>query len=83
MKYISKKHSKIILTEMCKRVGVSIDDFDFEEQGWFSKHAWLKRDQDDFQLWLSKFLIEKKYCKSKESFHEAGKIIAVYGWKTV
>ena len=79
-KTISHKHSKKILAEMCKRVGVDAKDFDFDKDDWFRKHPWTKEEEDNFVLWLANYLTRNKIARKGKSLYEAQKIIGNYGW---
>ncbi len=85
---ISPEHSKEILTELCKRVGVDIKTVDFSKQDWFLQHEWTEEDDDNFRKWLGEFLKKHKYVgKGKKrgmdwGYYEAGKLVGNYGWKT-
>lgn len=89
MKTITKLHTKDVFTELCKRVGVSYDTFDFSQKEWYFKHLWTEEEQEYFRKWLAAYLIEKKYFGKKEkyrgenaAYYEAGHFIMNYGWKT-
>lgn len=88
MKMISAEHGEVILTEMCKRVGVDYKTFDFKQNSWYSKHSWTKEEEESFRVWLGKFLVKYKYVTSgnyrgqNHGYYEAGKLIMNYGWKT-
>lgn len=85
---ISPEHTQEILAEMCKRVGVDAEMFDFDQKDWYWQHEWTLEEQDDFRKWLGKFLKKHKYVGPGKKrgqdwgYYEAGKIIFNYGWKT-
>lgn len=85
---ISVEHSQEILKEMCKRVGVDYDTFDFSKKDWYWEHQWSAEQEENFRVWLGKFLKKHKYVGSGTKrgedwgYYEAGKIIGNYGWKT-
>lgn len=84
---ILPEHTKEILTEMCRRVGVSYDSVDFNKQQWYQDHTWTAEEQDDFRKWLGGFLRKHKYVgKGKKrgvdwGYYEAGKLVGNYGWR--
>ena len=84
---IKQEHSIEILSEMCRRVGIDYQIFDFKQLGWFRTHSWTEKEQEDFRVWLGKYLEKKKYCHGKKrgqnmGYYEAGKLILSYGWIT-
>jgi len=92
MANISPEHSKAILREMFKRVGITdelFESFDFTQPNWFHKHTWKQEEEDSFILWLATFLEKNKYCKKgakdrhggRLAEHESDKICMAYGWK--
>lgn len=86
MNNISVEHSNEILNEMCRRVGEDVALIDFKDPQWYLKHEWSDEEQEEFRIWLGKFLEEKGYCKGKKrgmnmGYYEAGKLIMNYGWK--
>ena len=50
------KHLKIILTEMCQKVGVEFKDVNFNDADWYQKHTWTEEEQDDFVKWMTDYL---------------------------
>lgn len=50
------KHLKIIIDEMCRRVGTKTEDVDFSDNEWYTRHEWTKKEQDDFLDWLTEYL---------------------------
>ena len=42
---------KIILDEMCSRVGAS--NIDFRSDHWYEDYTWTMEEQDDFINWLT------------------------------
>lgn len=86
------EYLKIILKEMCKRVGADYDKIDFKSKGWFRKYSWREKDEEDFKQWLIEFLNKNKKAKqelmrlhSHKSFYEkfANQFLFNYGWKTI
>lgn len=59
------KHLQIILTKMCKMVGVSYDKVDFKKKDWFLKYSWTEKEQEKFRLWLAKYLLEHKEARDE------------------
>jgi len=91
-KQLTPEHSEIILKEMCRRVGMTDEDyrvFDFTEKEWFRKHEWTEKEEQDFILWLADFLEENKYVPKKIrkrgirwAGYESSKFVMSLGWKT-
>lgn len=85
---IKPEHTKLILTEMCSRVGVKYEDFDFNQPDWFMKYSWTAEEEESYRVWLGKKLVEWKYVgKGKyrgqnHGYYEAGKLVFNYGWRT-
>ena len=50
------KYLKVILTEMCNRVGVNYDKVNFKGKEWYMKHEWTMEDQDKFRDWLISYM---------------------------
>lgn len=88
LKPITADQLKLILTEMCSRVGVKYEDIDFAEEGWFRKHQWTEEEQENFHKWLGDRLTEwkctrkGKYRGQPHGYYEASKFILEYGWMT-
>ena len=54
---------KIILGEMCNRVGANFADIDFQEDKWYWKHSWAEQDDLAFQEWLVNHLKNNKEAR--------------------
>ena len=85
-KRISQEDGALILKELCNRVGEDSETFDFKQDEWYLTKTWTEEEQEDFRVWLGKFLEDKRYCKGKyrgqnHGYYEAGKLIMNYGWK--
>lgn len=82
---ISKEDSKTILMTLCAYADVDYYDIDFASPDWYTQHTWTPSEEQAFIKWLAEFLIKKKYVinNKKKALHEAEKIDAQYGWKTV
>lgn len=84
---ITPEHSNEILAEMCRRVDVTIETVDFSKKDWFLGHEWTLEEENDFRVWLGKFLKKHKYVGSGTKhgmdwgYYEAGKLLMNYGWK--
>ena len=50
------KHLKVILKEMCKRVGADYDKVNFKKAEWFMDYRWTDIEQESFMNWLIKYL---------------------------
>ncbi len=84
---ISVVDTETILTELCNRVGVQRKTVNTAQSHWFWKHTWTEEEEEQFRIWLGKFLEEKKYCRGKyrgqnRGYYEAGKVVMDIGWKT-
>lgn len=87
---IPEGHSQEILKEMFKRVGIEgkeFKNFDFKKPQWFWDKTWTEEEQEDFRIWLGKFLVKNKYATNSKyrgqngGYYQAGKFILNYGWK--
>jgi hypothetical protein len=86
------EHTKIILKEMCKRVKAPYSKIDFKSKDWFLDYTWTEEQQEDFIIWLNKYLYNSKEAReeimaipqrSKESIDRVSRwFILMYGWKT-
>lgn len=47
---------RTVYEEMAKRVGITIDQIDFTDKEWFTKHKWTVREELDFKDWLIEFI---------------------------
>lgn len=87
MKKLSLAHGREIYEEMCQRINVDPASIDTKLIGWYEKHTWTEEQQEEFRVWLGKFLVKHKYCgKGKKrginwGYYDAGKIILYMGWK--
>lgn len=82
---------EIILKEMCIRVGADYDKINFTKDGWYSRHSWTEDEQDSFNKWLSKYLVNNKKIsrvlygitfRSLKSTKKAVDMFSLcYGWK--
>lgn len=83
-KEITKEGVELILRELCNRVGVQFETFDFTQDNWFQKYVWSPEQEHDFILWLARFLIDHNYVRPrwKQAVHEAQKLEMQFGWKT-
>lgn len=80
---------KIILDEMCSRVGAS--NIDFRSDHWYEDYTWTEEEEKDFINWLANHLYENKEArkmfvnlrKVKRDCNKASnKFVLNYGWKT-
>jgi len=84
---ITSKYTEEILKEMFRRVGANYDTFDFKQRDWYYKYTWTEKEQEDFRVWLGKYLYKKKllkkgkYRNQDKGYYQAGKLIFNYGWK--
>lgn len=85
------EHIQEILSEMCKRVGTTIEDVDFQTDNWFKLYEWTEEEQEDFKNWLIDYLYVKNKSrkviatnpiKNKKHLEKiADWFIFNYGWK--
>jgi len=47
---------RVVLEEMCRRVGTRFEDVDFSDEKWFTKHSWTAEEDKRFQKWLADYL---------------------------
>ena len=86
-----REQTKVVLLEMCKRVGADYDKIDFKKLNWFWEHRWTQEQEDDFIKWLSSYLLKNKDArnalmqfpdKAKKRTREfAESFVYNYGWK--
>ena len=86
-------HVEIILKKMCEYVNVNYDDLDFhnDEDPYYWKHMWTKRQEEDFRKWMADYLYNntearkevmkfpikrKKSCEGVANF-----FVFNHGWK--
>ena len=82
---------KIVLIEMCHRVGANFQEIDFQAHGWFWEHTWTKEEEKSFIDWLTEHLYNNKaardeFCswprKNKKHLKRiAESFIWNHGWK--
>ena len=79
-----------ILIEMCRRVGTTMDQVDWDDDGWYRSHEWSEEDQKDFENWLVDYWYNN--AKARRSMttcrkHKgnlrmaASEFTFIYGWK--
>ena len=84
---ILPEHLRAIIAEMCKRVGANAKIIDVKKENWFMKYEWTQEEEEDFRVWLGKFLVKNKYIGKGTyrgidwGYYEAGKFVENYGWK--
>lgn len=86
-----QKYLKVIIKEMCNRVGVNFDKVNFKNKEWFMKHEWTEKEQDNFREWLISYLSKEKEARQEimripsnnKRFVEdaANQFILMWGWK--
>ena len=82
----------VILRELCRRVGVSYFDVDFEKHNWYMDHSWTDQEANSFQRWMSKYLYRTPgarkelmtiSARDKSCTDEAAKwFVWNHGWKS-
>lgn len=87
MNNISPEHSEVILRKMFKAVDEDYDSFDFKQDSWYWKNEWTQAQEDEFRVWLGKFLVKHKYAAKGKyrgqnaGYYKAGKLLMSYGWR--
>lgn len=86
------KHLRVILKEMCKRVGAKFEEINFKKQNWFMKFSWTEKEQNEFIDWLTNYLYQNSEArkevmkfpvKDKKRCKEVAiQFVSFYGWKT-
>lgn len=79
-------HIKVILSEMCDRVGVKFEDIDFKQPTWYWLHEWTEEQEDSFRDWLIKYMKsnENIFTPSRRRFdaeRQANGFVFNYGWR--
>jgi hypothetical protein len=79
-----------ILTEMCRRVGTTMDQVDWDDKEWYRAYEWSEEEQAKFQGWLvNYFYNNSKARRSMTTCHKhkgrllmaAKEFTFMYGWK--
>lgn len=83
-------HMRVILEEMCSRVGARIYDIDFSTIDWFKSFSWKRSEENKFIDWLTDYLhssysarkeIIKFETKSKKKIEEFSRnFVFNFGW---
>lgn len=50
------KYLQEIYSEMCRRVGTTLDEVDLTEKHWYQKYQWPIKEEVSFRDWLYKYL---------------------------
>lgn len=84
---------KMIMSNMCDRVGVNYDDINFKEDKWYWKHTWTMAQEEEFIKWLSNLLyndikvrraILSYPVKNKKRCEQGARFFAsMFGWKLI
>lgn len=84
------KHLKIILEEMCKRVGAEFSVVNSQDD-WYMLYQWTKKQQENYENWLTNYLLNSKearkelltipYKNKKVVEGVARHFVDNYGWK--
>ena len=88
------EHIDIVLTEMCRRVGATLDDISDRHEvdsKWFMRYSWSQEENADFQRWLVDYLYNNSPArrdlmnlptKNKTHLNKFAKFFTfMYGWK--
>jgi len=74
---------------MAKRVGITLDEIDFTDENWFTKHKWTVREELDFKDWLVEFMknnpevldeMENETIIRRDILEMAIDFVIFYGW---
>ena len=71
------------LKEMFKRVGLEYPNIELTDKpDWYWKYEWTEDEENDFKLWMVKYL--QKYSDMVDYYidKEVGWFLLSYGWKT-
>jgi len=84
----------VILTEMCRRVGITLDDISDryeKDSSWYSRHEWTAVEMAAFEKWLVDYLYSNKKARqeicgtnlrNKSYLRKSAKwFVFNYGWK--
>jgi hypothetical protein len=58
-------HTRIILEEMCKRVGTTLNEVNTQEEDWYLKHRWTSKEEEDFREWLVNYLYKSSSARNE------------------
>lgn len=82
---------KVLLREMCKRVGANPNEIDFSQSDWYTEYTWTENQEFDFKDWIIDYLTKNKAALSEISNSSsiskkriekiAVEFIFMYGWK--
>jgi len=85
------KEIKYILEEMCRRINIPFNSIDFKSQGWFKKHSWTRKEEDDYVDWLYnqfwdnkelRILFMRDTRKIKNNIRSVvNEFVLTYGWR--
>ena len=91
-KFKNNPHLRIILKEMCKRVGADFNKINFNKHEWFMKHTWTEKELMNFKEWFINYLYENTEARKEIMMfplknkmrirRTASWFILDYGWKT-
>jgi hypothetical protein len=84
------KYLKIILKEMCRRVGADFKKIDVTKKDWFMEYKWTVIEMADFKNWLVDYLynnneareaiVEVNIKRKKHLKKVADMFTFTYGW---
>ena len=88
------KHTDIILTEMCSRVGCTLDDISDRkdpESSWFQRYTWTDTEETSFRTWLGDYLFTSAAARKEVMAHPykskkncrktADQFVYNFGWR--
>ena len=83
---------KLVLKEMCKRVGTNFNSVDFKDPNWYNQYSWSMDEETNFIEWLANALMTNKTVRmdllvypSHLTYNKARKaakeFVLNYGWR--
>ena len=78
---LTAKQSEEILKELFSRVGQTYSQSTVSAENWYLLHTWTMAEQDDFKLWLTRYLMKKLRMRKEFCERKAAWFILCYGWK--
>lgn len=82
---------KVVLGEMCSRVGAKYEDIDFSKPKWYMEYSWDAETQTSFIDWMTDYLYKTSQArneilnnpiKNKKHIRKAvSEFVFNYGWR--
>lgn len=91
---MNNTHLTIILNEMCRRVGTSLNQVNVKQQGWYTQKQWSAKEEKLFKEWMITYVMyqgsvrkelfnSSRYRPKKEIEKFVTYFIMDKGWKTI